>query len=128
MTHTDPHSRSADAVHEGRPVEAQYVRQGRRGTHVLWILAISLPLAILLVWGAWALFFSDDFAAAPVNNGPEVQGAQAFDTAPNDALQTSDQDPTAGQRGSLPGNQQGDTRAAPAQTGEASAAEVRERR
>ena len=29
MTHQSPHDKAADAVHEGRPVEAQYVRGGR---------------------------------------------------------------------------------------------------
>ena len=111
----DPHSQSADAVREGRPVEAQYVRQGRRGTHVLWILAVSLPLAVLFVWGAWALFFSDDFARAPVNNGPEVAGAQDFNTPDRAAIQSVEQDPTAHRRGSVPEGQQADTRTAPAQ-------------
>ncbi len=31
MTHPSPHDKAADAVHEGRPVEAQYVRGGGKG-------------------------------------------------------------------------------------------------
>ena len=38
MTHESPHDHSADAVHEGRPVEAQYVRQGRGGKRIMMVL------------------------------------------------------------------------------------------
>jgi len=102
MTHgSDPHSRAADAVHEHRPVEAQYVRQGRRGTHVLWILFISLGMAVLAVWGAWVLFFADDLAATEPNNArqqADAVGVEAQDGSA--ALQTPAQDPTAAARGS----------------------------
>lgn len=55
MTHQDPHSRSADAVHEHRPVEAQYVRQGRSGRRLLIVLIVSVATAALLLLGWWAL-------------------------------------------------------------------------
>jgi len=108
MTHgTDPHSRAADAVHEHRPVEAQYVRQGRRGTHVLWILLISLAMAVLAVWGSWVLFFSGDLAATEPHNARQAADARAFEAPDGSApLQTPAQDPTAAERGSLPGGQQ----------------------
>ena len=49
MTHQSPHDKAADAVHEGRPVEAQYVRGGRGGVRILTLLVISLgAVAILL--------------------------------------------------------------------------------
>jgi len=37
-----PHDRAADAVHEGRPVEAQYVRGGRGGVRILTLLIVSV--------------------------------------------------------------------------------------
>ena len=42
MTHQSPHDKAADAVHEGRPVEAQYVRGGRGGVRILTLLLVSL--------------------------------------------------------------------------------------
>lgn len=53
MTHQSPHDKSADAVHEGRPVEAQYVRGGRGGVRILTLLAISLAAVAILLLGMW---------------------------------------------------------------------------
>ena len=106
---SDPHSQAADAVHEGRPVEAQYVRQGRRGVHVLWILAVSLPLAILVVWGVWALFFSGPLESTEPHNASQPADATAFDDPAAAPVQTPGQDPTAGARGSTPQGQQART-------------------
>ena len=106
MTHgSDPHSHAADAVQEGRPVEAQYVRQGRRGTHVLWILVISLTLAVIAVFTAWMLR-SDDLNATEPHNARQATDSGAFQTAPSGALQTPAEDPTAGERGSTADQQQ----------------------
>jgi len=99
MTHSDPHSRAADAVHEGRPVEAQYVRQGRRGVHVVWILVISLFLVVT----AYAVLFlvrSDDMNAAPADNPRGASEAGPFATPEPAAKQDVDEDPTAPHRGS----------------------------
>ena len=45
MTHQDPHSHSADAVAGHTPIEAQYVRQGRGGVRILWLLIVSAGTA-----------------------------------------------------------------------------------
>jgi hypothetical protein len=106
MTHgSDPHSKAADAVQEGRPVEAQYVRQGRRGTHVLWILVISLTLAVIAVFAVWAMR-SGDLNATEPHNARQATDAGSFQTTPSEALQTPAQDPTAAERGSTPDQQQ----------------------
>ena len=76
MTHSDPHSQAADAVHEGRPVEAQYVRQGRRGTHVLWILVVSLILVIAAFLVVW-LSRADDFNATTSRQQQRPGGIRA---------------------------------------------------
>lgn len=55
MTGQDPHSRSADVVHDHRPVEAQYVRQGRRGRRILIVLIVSVGAAAVLLLGWWAI-------------------------------------------------------------------------
>jgi hypothetical protein len=49
----DPHSQTVNAIEEGRPIEAQYVRQGKRNMRIVWVLVISLALAALLTFGAW---------------------------------------------------------------------------
>ena len=55
MTHQDPHSHSADAVHDHHAVEAQYVRQGRGGRRILIILLLSAGAAAVLLIGAGLL-------------------------------------------------------------------------
>jgi hypothetical protein len=77
VTHDDPHSRSADPVHEGRPVEAQYVRQGRKGSRIVWLLAISTALAAAALLGWWALN-SGGLAETNPDAGREPADAAAF--------------------------------------------------
>lgn len=116
MTHSDPHSRAADAVHEGRPIEAQYVRQGRRGVHVVWILAVSLFLVVT----AFAVLFlssSQDMIAADPDARRSAAAAGPF-AAPDPAPTTKqdvDEDPTAPGRGSTARGGQRST-AQPAET------------
>jgi len=55
MTHQDPHSHSADPVQHGEPVEAQYVRQGRSGRRIMFILLLSAGAAAVLLIGMWAV-------------------------------------------------------------------------
>ena len=55
MSHQDPHSHSADPVHAGQAVEAQYVRQGRGGRRILILLAVSAGAAAVLLLGLWAV-------------------------------------------------------------------------
>lgn len=83
MTHQSPHDRSADAVHEGRPVEAQYVRGGRGGVRILTLLAVSAGAAAILLLGMW--FVSQGgFARTNANNGEQAVDSQAFrDAAPS---------------------------------------------
>jgi len=73
----NPHEASARAVRNHRPVEAQYVRQGRRGSRIVAVLLGGLVLTAVgfaLVWAFWA----GPFAAAPVDNGAQVEDAAAF--------------------------------------------------
>ncbi len=77
MTHQDPHSRSVDAIHQGRPVEAQYARQGRSGVRILWLLIVSAGAAAILLLGLW--FVSQGgFARTNANDGAQIVDAQAF--------------------------------------------------
>ena len=81
MTHHDPHSEAADAVHEGRPVDAQYVRGARPGVRILWLLIISAGAAAILLLGMW--FVSNGgFAATNANAGGQAVDAAAFNDSP----------------------------------------------
>lgn len=77
MTHQDPHSKVADAVADGRPVEAQYVRQGRKGVRILWILIVSAGAAAALLLGMW-LVSQGGFARTNANIGHQPVDAAAF--------------------------------------------------
>ncbi|MGZ9099065.1 MAG: hypothetical protein ACXW3O_05120 [Brevundimonas sp.] len=77
MTHESPHDKAADAVHEGRPVEAQYVRGGRGGVRILTLLVVSLAAVAILLLGMW--FVSQGgFANTNANTGLQAVDAQAF--------------------------------------------------
>jgi hypothetical protein len=77
MTHESPHDKAADAVHEGRPVEAQYVRGGRGGVRILTLLLVSLAAVAILLLGMW--FVSQGgFANTNANSGQQAVDAQAF--------------------------------------------------
>ena len=79
MTHQSPHDKAADAVHEGRPVEAQYVRGGRGGVRILTLLVISLAAVAVLLLGMW--FVSQGgFAATNANDGDQSVDSAAFRT------------------------------------------------
>ena len=98
MTHQSPHDKAADAVHEGRPVEAQYVRGGGKGRRILLILLVSLSLVAI----CFALIYA--FSAGPLaetnaNDGDQPVDARAFDgdaaTPPKaDAPTTATGEPT----------------------------------
>lgn len=105
MSHDDPHSRAADAVHDGRPVEAQYVRGGRKGNRILILLVVSVFLAALALLGFWALAqggladtnpdtggqavdaaaFQGDSAAAPAADAPTTATGQPTRPATGEA-------------------------------------------
>ncbi|GAA0616183.1 hypothetical protein GCM10009422_09200 [Brevundimonas kwangchunensis] len=78
MTHQSPHDKAADAVHEGRPVEAQYVRGGRGGVRILTLLIISAGAAAILLLGMW--FVSQGgFAKTNANAGQQAVDSAAFE-------------------------------------------------
>ena len=78
MTHQSPHDKAADAVHEGRPVEAQYVRGGGKGRRILFLLLVSLSAVAVLLLGVW--FVSQGgFAETNANTGAQAVDVQAFD-------------------------------------------------
>ncbi len=87
MTQPSPHDKSADAVHEGRPVEARYVRGGGKGRRILILLLVSLASVAILLLGMW--FVSQGgFAETNPNTGAQAVDVQAFDeTAPTTAPQ-----------------------------------------
>jgi len=107
MSHESPHDHSADAVHEGRPVEAQYVRQGRGGKRIMMVLFGALALVVI----AFAVIY---FASASrlsqtnANDGDQRVDAAAFqgeggrDIPTADAPTTATGEPTAPRTGDAP--------------------------
>ncbi|GAA0870664.1 hypothetical protein GCM10009116_25010 [Brevundimonas basaltis] len=80
-SHKSPHDKAADAVHEGRPVEAQYVRGGRGGVRILTLLIVSVAAVSILLLGMW--FVSrGGFAATNANDGDQPVDAAAFQDEP----------------------------------------------
>lgn len=78
MTDQSPHDKAADAVHEGRPVEAQYVRGGGKGRRILILLLVSLSAVAVLLLGLW--FVSQGgFASTNANTGAQTVDVEAFD-------------------------------------------------
>lgn len=119
MTDPSPHDKAADAVHEGRPVEAQYARGGRPGARILTLLVISTAAVAILLLGMW--FVSQGgFARTNANIGDQAVDAQAFDedsvTPPSaDAPTTSTGEPTAPPTGQAPNVNAPTTSAAPSE-------------
>ncbi|KPF80500.1 hypothetical protein IP78_07015 [Brevundimonas sp. AAP58] len=77
MTHNDPHSRAADAVHEGRPVEEQFVKQGRGGRRITLVMAAGIALT-LIGFVVLYLVFAPGFSARDANTGQQAVDAAAF--------------------------------------------------
>ncbi len=82
MTHDDPHSRAADAVHEGRPVEEQFVKQGRGGRRMSIVMGVGIALT-LVGFVVLLLIFSPGFSAMDVNTGRQSVDAAAFQEEPS---------------------------------------------
>lgn len=73
MTPEQPrrHDKAADAVHDGRPVDAELVRSGRKNPRILAILAVSTLAAAVLLLGLW-LLTNGVFDSKNVETGPEA--------------------------------------------------------
>jgi len=98
VTAEDPHHKAADAVHEGRPVEAQYVRGGRGGRRILLVLLAGLVL-VAIGFGLMYLVWGPSLSATNPNDGDQKVDAAAFEgDAGNpplaDAPTTSSGEPT----------------------------------
>lgn len=94
VTDLDPHSQVEAAIREHRPIEAQYVRQGKRNYRLVWVLAIGLALAAIATFGAWVLR-AGDLARTEAANGKEAVDAETFSTAPAPAASATGQERTA---------------------------------
>lgn len=81
MTPEKPHRHdtAADAVHDGRPVDAELVRSGRKNPRIAVILAISTLAAAILLLGLWFVT-NGAFDSKNAETGPKAAAAetQAF--------------------------------------------------
>jgi len=78
MTDQSPHDEAAEAVHEGRPVAARYVRGGGKGRRILIVLLLSLSAVSVLLLGMW-LISQGGFAETNTNIGTQAVDVRAFD-------------------------------------------------
>lgn len=107
MTHESPHDHSADAVHEGRPVEAQYVRQGRGGRRIVMVLLGALALVVVAFAVIW-LASAGRMSQLNANDGDQPVDAAAFqgtggsEIPAADAPTTATGEPTAPETGAAP--------------------------
>lgn len=99
-----PHDQSADAVHEGRPVEAQYTKQGRGGRRISIVLILGLILTALGFAVAF-LLWSGPFKAADArleDGRVPVEYESRRDVPTADAPTTSTGGPVKTQTGEAP--------------------------
>ena len=99
MTHQSPHDKATDPVHEGRPVEAQYVRGGRGGKRILMVLIGALALVAICFAVIYAVS-AGPLAETNANDGDQAVDAAAFqgeggsDVPAADAPTTATGEPT----------------------------------
>ena len=89
MTQEDPHTNAAQAVEEGRPIEAQYARQGRGGVRIIGVLLGGLVLvgiAFAIIWG----LSGSKMKEMNANDGDQAVDARAFQGAAQDPAPTPD--------------------------------------
>jgi hypothetical protein len=68
---------------DGQVVSERQVKQGRRGVHMFGVLAISIVLAVLVMFGIWSLHFGRMDSAAHATGASKAAAAQTFDTGPS---------------------------------------------
>lgn len=72
------HDQAADAVRQGRPVDAEYVRAGKKSPRILILLVISTVAAAVLLLGFWFVT-NGAFEAQNPSTGEQAADARAFD-------------------------------------------------
>jgi hypothetical protein len=78
----------ADLEHHGPVLNATRARQGRWGSHIFWVLVISIVLAAAALFGAWG-YRSGDLAAVEHTKGATTtQEAQKGSTEQAPVKQT----------------------------------------
>ena len=68
------HQKAADAVQQGRPVDARHVRSGGKGKSMLPILLISTIAAAIILIGGFILFSG---TSADVERSPAEKAADS---------------------------------------------------
>lgn len=105
MSSPDPHTEAADAVHEGRPVEAQFTRQGKGGRRISVVLGLGLALTAL-GFIIMYLVFGGALSSTNANDGDQAVDAAAFsdrqDVPAADAPTTATGEPTSPPTGDAP--------------------------
>ena len=67
---------------DGQVISERQVKQGRRGLHMLVVLAISTALAVIVMFGIWTSHAGKMNAAAHASGASKAAASQTFDTGP----------------------------------------------
>jgi len=68
---------------DGQIISEREVKQGRRGLHMFGVLAISIILAVLVMFGVWSLHYNKMDAAAHATGDSKAAASQSFDAGPS---------------------------------------------
>ena len=68
---------------DGQVISERQVKQGGRGKHMFVVLAVSIVLAIVVMFGIWSLHAPKMNAAAHQSGASKAAAAQTFDTGPS---------------------------------------------
>lgn len=85
---SDRHSKAADAVHEGRPVEARFVRSGGKGTSIVPILLISTLGAAAILFLVYLLWIGPLGKAESTGNEANLQDTTVSEQIPAASTQS----------------------------------------
>jgi len=84
MTPTEqPLKGPIDDAGDGQVVAETSARQGRRGMHMLVVLAISTVLAVVVMFGIWSLLAGKMNDAAHASRASKAAASQTFDAGPS---------------------------------------------
>jgi flagellar basal body-associated protein FliL len=68
---------------DGQVISERQVKQGSRGKHMFVVLAVSIVLAIVVMFGIWSLHAGKMNDAAHASGASKAAASQTFDTGPS---------------------------------------------
>ena len=81
-TPLQPHAPVNDAG-DGQIISERQVKQGNRGLHMFVVLAVSVALAVILMFGIWGLHAGKLNDAAHASGASKAAASQTYDAGPS---------------------------------------------